>query len=122
MKTLGYLFLVVVLLGGCTESGGGGGDAGNGDTAPPSAGEAQNLAQAGEEVYNRFCFSCHAGGVAGAPRPGDSEAWAPRIAKGRELLLKSVRDGMPPGMPPMGLCMSCSDAELNAAIEHMLAQ
>ncbi|MFV2090158.1 MAG: cytochrome c5 family protein, partial [Pseudomonadales bacterium] len=59
-------------------------------------------AHPGEDIYNRSCFSCHAGGVAGAPIPGDSEAWSPRLANGRELLMKSVKDGMPPGMPPMG--------------------
>ncbi len=79
-------------------------------------------ADPGEEIYNRSCFSCHAAGVSGAPIPGDTDAWAPRRAKGREALLKSVREGIPPGMPPMGLCMSCTDEELAAAVDYMLAQ
>jgi cytochrome c5 len=79
-------------------------------------------AHPGEGIYNRSCFSCHAGGVAGAPIPGDAEAWSPRLAKGRDLLMRSVKDGMPPGMPPMGMCMTCSDEELSSAIDYMLAQ
>ena len=68
-------------------------------------GEGGEVSQAhpGEGIYNRSCFSCHAGGVAGAPVPGDTAAWAPRIAKGDAALLASVKDGMPPGMPPNAL-------------------
>lgn len=105
MRKLLWLGLVLGVLAGCGEGAGG--------TAE---------AHPGEGTYNRSCFSCHAGGVAGAPVPGDSQAWAPRIAKGREALLQSVKDGMPPGMPPMGLCMSCSDEDLDAAIDYMLKQ
>ena len=77
---------------------------------------------AGEDIYNRSCFSCHGAGVAGAPKTGDAAAWAPRIAKGPELLLESTKTGIPPGMPPMGMCMSCSDADLAAAIEYMISR
>ena len=75
---------------------------------------------AGEAVYQRYCFSCHAAGVAGAPRFGDGEAWAPRIAKGRDQMLRSTIEGMPPAMPERGLCFDCSDAELADAIDYML--
>ena len=90
----------------------------------PGCGDGSQVGQShpGEDTYNRFCFSCHAGGVGGAPIPGDEEAWAPRVAKGRDALLTSVREGMPPGMPPMGLCMSCSDEDLAQAIDYMLAR
>ncbi len=85
----------------------------------PTAGAAR-APSTGEEVYNRFCFSCHAAGIAGAPRTGVAEAWAPRLAKGRAVLLESTIRGMPPGMPAMGLCAQCSNEELQAAIDHML--
>lgn len=75
----------------------------------------------GEAVYQRYCFSCHAAGVAGAPRFGDREIWAPRVAKGMEQLLRSTIEGMPPAMPERGLCFDCSDAELADAIDYMLA-
>jgi cytochrome c5 len=94
---------LVLALGGCGEGG-------------------ESASQVGETIYNRSCFSCHEAGVSGAPITGDDEAWAPRVAKGREALLKSVKDGIPPGMPPMGLCMSCTDEELNAAIDFMLGE
>ena len=97
------LLTAIVLLAGCNDGGGG-------DAHP------------GEMIYNRSCFSCHAGGVGGAPIPGDEAAWAPRVAKGRDALVRSVREGIPPGMPPMGLCMSCSDEDLAAAVDYMLAQ
>ena len=73
-----------------------------------------------EKLYNRYCFSCHAAGIANAPRFGDIEAWTPRLAKGRELLLASVKDGIPPGMPAMGLCMGCSDEELAVVTDYLL--
>jgi cytochrome c5 len=66
-----------------------------------------------------FCFSCHAAGIAGAPKAGDVEAWAPRVAKGQALLLKSTVEGMPSGMPPMGLCAQCTEEQLSAAIDLM---
>lgn len=75
----------------------------------------------GETTYNRFCFSCHAAGIAGAPKVGDLDAWAPRIAKGTDLLLQTSIEGIPPGMPPRGLCMACTDDELRSAIDHMIA-
>jgi cytochrome c5 len=30
--------------------------------------------------------------------------------------------GKPPGMPAKGLCISCSDAELRAAVEYMVSK
>lgn len=74
----------------------------------------------GERTYTRYCFSCHAAGIAGAPAAGDQEAWAPRVAKGPAALLEATIAGVPPGMPPRGLCSECSDAELAAAIDYMI--
>ena len=74
----------------------------------------------GQLTYQRFCFSCHASGAAGAPRMGDVRAWAPRIAKGEEALIRATIEGIPPGMPPRGLCMQCSDEELAATVQFML--
>ena len=89
-------------------------------SVPEANGEAAaKVHRAGEAVYERYCFSCHAAGVAGAPKTGDAEAWAPRMAKGREALMRSTIDGMTPGMPARGLCFDCSDQELADAIVHM---
>jgi cytochrome c5 len=94
---------------------------------PPAAAEApaadtQAAAAAdGQKVYQASCQACHVAGVAGAPKLGDKAAWAPRIAKGNDALLASVKGGLN-AMPPMGACMSCSDAELSAAIAYMVEQ
>ena len=102
MKKMFFALLSAAVLTGCGEPG---------EVAD---------AHPGESIYNRSCFSCHAGGVGGAPIPGDEEAWAPRVAKGMDALVASVREGMPPGMPPMGLCTSCSDEDFALVIDYML--
>ena len=75
----------------------------------------------GETIYQRFCFSCHATGAANAPKVGDPAAWAPIIAQGHDVMLKRSIEGIPPGMPPRGLCVQCTDGDLSAAIDYMVA-
>ena len=74
----------------------------------------------GKRTYERYCFACHASGVAGAPALDDEEAWAPRLARGRDALLQSVVRGMPPGMPPNGLCNTCSEEQLLESIDYII--
>jgi cytochrome c5 len=76
--------------------------------------------KSGEEIYNGTCVSCHGTGAAGAPKMGDAAAWAPRIATGMDSLLANATKGLN-AMPPKGLCMACSDAELQSAIEYMVS-
>lgn len=86
---------------------------------PEAGGEASaKVHRSGAAIYARYCFSCHAAGVAGAPKTGDAEAWTPRLANGQDALLRSTIDGMV-GMPAMGLCFDCSEQELADAIGHM---
>jgi cytochrome c5 len=75
----------------------------------------------GQKIYQSSCQACHVAGVAGAPKLGDKEAWAPRIAKGNDALFLSVKNGLN-AMPPKGTCMSCSEDELRAAVEYMVEQ
>lgn len=49
--------------------------------------------KSGEQVYAGQCAACHAGGVAGAPKLGDSAAWAPRVKTGYDALLISALKG-----------------------------
>ena len=77
--------------------------------------------KSGEEVYNQFCFACHATGASEAPLFGDAEAWAPRIDKGMETLMASTLNGIGL-MPPKGTCMNCSEEELQAAVDYMIEQ
>lgn len=50
-------------------------------------------ARAGEEVYKLQCATCHASGVAGAPKLADNAAWADRIKTGLESLVNSAIKG-----------------------------
>ena len=52
---------------------------------------------------------------------GDAAAWAPRIAQGIDTLLANATNGKN-AMPPKGLCMECSEAELKGAIEYMISK
>lgn len=47
----------------------------------------------GEQVFSAQCTACHTSGAAGAPKIGDTAAWAPRIATGYEALLNSALKG-----------------------------
>ncbi|MGD8112385.1 c-type cytochrome [Vibrio sp. TRT 21S02] len=73
----------------------------------------------GASVYGTFCVACHASGVSGAPKTGDATDWAPRIAKGKDVLADHAINGFN-AMPAKGSCMDCSDDEIIAAIEHMI--
>lgn len=88
--------------------------AGAGATAAASSGP-----MTGEQVYNQFCGTCHAAGVAGAPIHGDGAAWEPRLAKGMDTLWEHTQNGFN-AMPPKGTCMGCSDEELRNAMEYMV--
>lgn len=81
------------------------------------------IAQAadGKAIYEQSCKVCHAAGVAGAPKLGDKETWAPRIAQGDAKLLENAINGLN-AMPPKGTCMNCSDEDLAAAISFMVSQ
>ena len=93
----------------------GGSASGDVDTAVPAE-------HPGKKTYTTFCFSCHAVGLSGAPKLGDKESWAPRIAKGADFLLQTTIEGIPPAMPVRGLCMDCSDEELALAIDYMIQE
>jgi cytochrome c5 len=72
----------------------------------------------GEEVVTAVCGGCHTSGAAGSPKIGDNAAWAPRIAKGLDGLLKSAVEGLR-AMPAKGGNPSLSDLELARAIVFM---
>jgi len=73
----------------------------------------------GLTVFNTVCSACHGTGVAGSPKAGDKAAWAPRIAQGKEVLYKSALGGKN-AMPPRGGAADLSDAEVKAAVDHMV--
>ena len=78
--------------------------------------------RSGEEVYNAACMACHTTGAGGAPMLGDAAAWADRIAKGNDALYASGINGIAgTGMIAKGGCMNCSDEEVQAAVDYMVA-
>ncbi|MDY6920050.1 MAG: c-type cytochrome [Pseudomonadota bacterium] len=74
-----------------------------------------------EELYNNACTACHATGAAGAPKLGDVAAWEPRIAKGDETLYKHAIEGFNM-MPAMGTCAACSEDDIKAIVDYMVAE
>ena len=118
--------VLMAFLGGCGE-----GAAPTTETAPAVASTKPVPEEApvavvegasGEETYKKFCWSCHAAGVAGAPKLGVAEDWGPRIALGLDALVANTITGVAPGMPARGLCMNCTDDELRDAVAWMIAQ
>ncbi|MES2917371.1 MAG: cytochrome c5 family protein [Pseudomonadota bacterium] len=89
--------------------------------AAPAAGAAGGAPRAGDVVYNASCAACHGTGAAGAPKVGDKGAWGPRIAQGKPTLYKHAIGGIR-AMPPKGMCMTCSDDEIKAAVDYMTSK
>ena len=83
-----------------------------------------DLAQ-GKAVYSKRCLACHGTGAAGAPKMGDSENWAPRIAQGLDTMAEHAIGGFRGAtgyMPPRGGFMALSDADVTAAVAYMVSE
>jgi cytochrome c5 len=96
--------------------------------APPAAAPAVAAIAAadltGEQVYNQACVACHGAGVAGAPKFGDTAAWAPRIAQGLDTLNTHALQGYQGKagyMPPKGGRTDLSDQSVVNGVEYILA-
>jgi cytochrome c5 len=88
--------------------------------AAPAAVAAAPAAVDGAKIYQTACFACHATGAAGAPKLGDKAAWAPRLATGKAAMLNSALKGKG-AMPPKGGQMHLGDAEIEAAVDYLIA-
>ncbi len=75
----------------------------------------------GRLVYQAACAACHTSGLAGAPKLGDAEAWAPRASAGTAPVYTNALKGKG-AMPPKGGNASLSDADVRSAVDFMLAQ
>jgi len=78
----------------------------------------------GGKIYNSVCVACHGVAGIGAPVFGNAEDWAPRIAKGKDVLYGHAINGFTGEqgfmMPPRG-GSSFSDDEVKAAVDYMVA-
>ena len=98
----------------------------NSALAPPvAATAAASVDMAGDQVYEQVCAMRHAEGVAFAPKTGDKDAWAPRIAQGDATLNKHAIEGFQGKagyMPPKGGRTDLTDQSVINAVEYMVAQ
>lgn len=89
-------------------------------TDTSSTAEPELLAvNAGEELYNKQCMACHSNGLLNAPKIGDKEAWAPRIAKGKETLYTHSAQGF--NKMPAQAVNGVTEAQVKASVDYMLA-
>lgn len=94
----------------------------------PDAGSAQPTVAAamptnGTEVYEQVCTTCHAQGIAGAPKTGNKSEWAPRLAQGKDTLYQHAIAGFQGKagvMPPKGGRADLPDDLVRAAVDHIL--
>jgi len=71
-------------------------------------------------AYGTSCATCHAIGIAGAPKLGDKVAWEPRIAQGMDVLYDHGINGLAPAMPAKGMCFTCSDDDIRSLVDYMV--
>ncbi|NVZ86116.1 cytochrome c5 family protein [Pseudomonas yamanorum] len=113
-RRLSLLLAVTCLLTACDDT----------PKHPPERATAAN-AMPGDaalaQVYDTSCKLCHANPASGAPLTGDTNAWSPRIAEGPDTLLDHTINGYN-GMPPMGMCVQCSEEQFLGLISFMSGQ
>ena len=71
-------------------------------------------------LYTQNCATCHATGVANAPKLGDKAGWGPRLGQGIDGLTASAIKGKG-AMPPKGGA-NASEADIKAVVQYMVAQ
>lgn len=85
----------------------------------------------GKGIYDQSCFTCHADGVADAPRAHDITTWQKYFATAASItktdatsvevmtyLVNQVIRGKA-AMPPNGLCAQCTKQDFADAIYYM---
>jgi len=91
--------------------------------ATPEVDVAAKAPLSGEQIYNKYCVNCHKAGVANARKLGNAADWKARIEKGTDTLYQSAKKVLPgTAMMAKGTCVSCSDSDLEAAVDYMINQ
>lgn len=73
----------------------------------------------GQQVVVEHCVVCHEHGLRGAPMIGRYDMWAPRTAKGEDVLLNNAINGLNM-MPPRGGNPNLTNDEILYAVRYML--
>ena len=118
MSKIPVLFVVMAVLSLTTPLAALASSHGGGGKAKAIAVTPAMLAE-GKAVYEKNCGTCHASGVAGAPKFGDKAAWKEHIAHGLEHMAEIAIRGEG-AMPPRGGNPKLSDAEIRAAVAYMM--
>ena len=129
MKSDSSVFLLILLAAACLSGCGGEGDP-EGTVEGRKAFDpmALELTDAdlirGREIWVPNCGQCHLKGLGGAPIIADTEAWAPRIAQGIEVLYDHALHGFSGPqmneMPPKGGFEYLSDDEVKLAVDFVV--
>jgi len=82
---------------------------------------AQGGGRSGKDVVDTLCVSCHGTGAGGAPKIGDSKAWARRASQGLTSLTQNALNGIRQ-MPAHGGNLKLTDSEIERAITYMVNQ
>lgn len=72
----------------------------------------------GEKIYKQTCVSCHASGLANAPKFSDKKAWKPLIAEGQHVLTAHAWVGVR-AMPAKGGQPDLSLEDFSKAVAYM---
>ena len=92
-------------------------------TSAAGAGAGPAQPKNGDELYEQACKACHGAGIGGAPKTGDAAAWAPRIAKGLDVLHEHAIKGFTGSagmMPAKGGRVDVSDELVMQAVDHIV--
>jgi cytochrome c5 len=94
--------------------------------APAGAGAevALPVPKTGAELFQAVCSTCHATGLAGAPKAGDKAAWGPRIAEGKATLYQHALNGYTGKtgiMPAKGGRTDLPDDLIKQGVDYMVS-
>jgi cytochrome c5 len=77
----------------------------------------------GRAVYQLACTACHTPGIAGAPKTGDTAAWATRLEQGMDTLVAHAIEGFQGDagfMPARGGHPNLTDEQVRDAVQYMV--
>ena len=95
------------------------GEAKNGTTESTLGTTSITENDAGKKTYESVCKVCHGAGIANAPKLADIDAWAARLARGKDSIYSNALNGLN-GMPAKGGRADLADDAVKASVDYML--